>query len=179
MAWGHFMEQFVFTKFTGLDYQIEANKTYQHPTIKGWSGSTDLKVEGVKVSDIKCYEPKKAALYKDALMAKDIDKLREDFAQEYWQLVSNAAIHQVPNAEAICFIPYLEELEEIREMAANYEGPDQWKYRFISESENIELPYIPKGGYYENYTSFEFEIPNQDLDFCTKIVKESINLLNA
>lgn len=179
MAWGHFMEQFVFTKFTGLEYQITANKTTVHPTIKQWSGSTDLIVPGVKVSDIKCFEPKKFALYTDALLLKDVDNLRENFAVEYWQLVSNAIINNVPNAEAITFIPYKEELEEIREMAANYDGEDQWKYKFICDANDIELPYIPEGGYYKNLNRFEFEVPIADREFCEKIVLESIELLNA
>jgi hypothetical protein len=174
-AWGNFMEHFVFS-LIGTEYIITSNDTDLHPTISGWSGSKDLIVTGIKVSDIKCYEPKKFALYTDVLMAGDIQRLKDEFAQEYWQLVSNAVINEVPNAEAITFMPYLSQLNEIRELASDYEGADQWKYRFIYESEDAELPYIPEGGHYKNLNKFEFEVPQEDRDFLTQIVLESIEL---
>src|SRR5690606_39171938 len=129
----------------GMEYKITSNKTDIHPTIKGWSGSKDLIVEGVKVSDIKCYQPLNFGRYTNVINSKNIALFKEERPKEYWQLVSNAIINKTPKAEAISFMPYESQLEEIREMAENYDGADQWKYRFISESHKSALPYLPDG----------------------------------
>jgi len=149
-----------------------------HPTIKGWSGSKDLIVPGLKVSDIKCYEPKNFALYTDVILKKNIELIKLEFPKEYWQLVSNAIINNVDSAEAITFMPYESELEEVRQMAENYDGPDQWKYRFIAESDKSSLPYLPNGGYYKNLNIFEFVVPQEDKEFLTNRVLKAIELLN-
>jgi hypothetical protein len=83
----------------------------------------------------------------------------------------------VPNAEAISYMPYLSELDEIRDMAANYEGEDQWHYRFITESPSAFLPYLPDGGYYQNLNRFEFVVPQEDIDALTARVMLAKNLL--
>ena len=176
MAWGTFMEQYVFS-LIGMEYIITSNKTDMHPTIKGWSGSKDLIVEGVKVSDIKCYQPKKFAIYTDALLKKDVAFIRDNFKKEYWQLVSNCIINKVDVAEAITFMPYESELTEIREMAENYDGSDQWKYRFIAEAHKSALPYLPDNGYYKNLNKFEFEIPKEDKELLTERVLLAIDKL--
>ena len=75
-------------------------------------------------------------------------------------------------------MPYFSELEDIRTMAENYDGGDQWKYRFIVESPDAELPYLPDGGYYKNLNKFEFEVPKEDKDFLTERVELAIELLN-
>lgn len=176
MAWGSFMEMFVFDKI-GLEYKITSNDTDVHPLIKGWSGSKDLIVPGIKVSDIKCYQPKNFALYTDALLTENIDFIRSNFPKEYWQLVSNAIINEVPNAEAITFMPYRSELDELRDFAENYEGSDSWKYRFIYESDDCDLPYLPNTGYYESMNTFEFEVPNIDILLLTNAVLTALTEL--
>lgn len=173
MAWGKFMEMYVFS-LIGLEYQITSLTTDVHPTIKRWSGSKDLIVPGVKVSDIKCYQPKKFGEYTDAMLRGDIEELKSKYPQEYWQLISNAIINEVDGAEAITFMPYENELEEIREMAENYDGADQWKYRFISENDKASLPYLPNDGYYKNLNKFEFDIPQEDKDILTARVEMAI-----
>jgi hypothetical protein len=178
MAWGIFMEMVVFDKIS-FEYKITSNTTDTHPKIKEWAGSKDLFVEGVKVSDIKCYQPLNFAKYTDALLKKDVAFIRQNFPKEYWQLVSNAIINNTPNAEAITFMPYESELEEIREMAENYDGNDQWKYRFIAESHKSALPYLPNKGYYKNLNIFEFKVPEEDKKALTERVLMAIQLLNG
>jgi hypothetical protein len=173
MAWGKFMEMYVFS-LIGIEYKITSLTTDVHPTIKRWAGSKDLIVPGVKVSDIKCYQPKKFGEYTDALLRGDVVELREKFPQEYWQLVSNAIINGVDKGEAITFMPYERELEEIREMAENYDGSDQWKYRFIAEGDKSSLPYLPNDGYYKHLNEFEFLIPQEDIDNLTARVEMAI-----
>lgn len=166
MAWGNFMELVLFN-ILGLEYKIESKETRVHPSKslgEVWAGSRDLIVPGVKVGEIKCYQKKKFALYTDCLMLKDVELLKKQFPQEYWQMVSNAAIERVSVAEAISYMPYESEMEEIREMVRDYDGDDIWKYRFICEKPNSQLPVLKDGGYYSNITKFEFEVPQDDLD---------------
>jgi len=176
MAWGLFLEQRVFD-LLGFEYELCSQNTDSHPTISHWSGSKDFIVPGKRIAELKCYEPKNFALYTDAILKKDIAFLREEFPKEYWQLVSNSIICQVPNAEAITYMPYKSELPIIREMAENYDGADQWKYRFIAESPDAALPYLPDGGYYKNLNRFEFEVPKEDKDFLTSRILLAKNIL--
>jgi hypothetical protein len=76
-------------------------------------------------------------------------------------------------------MPYESELEEIREMAENYDGNDQWKYRFIAESHKSALPYLPNKGYYKNLNIFEFKVPEEDKKALTERVLMAIQLLNG
>jgi hypothetical protein len=169
MAWGVFLEKRVFDKLE-YGYELVSNKTVMHPSIKYWSGSTDLIFPLKKIGEIKCYQPKNFAKYTDVLLQKDIELLKTEFPQEYWQMVSNSIINKVPNAEAISYMPYQSELPEIREMAEYLDSPDQWKYRFIAESEDSSLAYLPDNGYYKNLNRFEFEVPQEDKDFLTERV---------
>ena len=175
IAWGNFMEQRVFD-LIGFEHKMRSDETVHHPNIEGWAGSPDTIVPKVKVSDIKCYEPKNFALYAECLEKQDPELFKKDFAKEYWQLVSNAIINEVPKAEAILYMPYKSELEEIQEMAANYDGLDMWKYRFIYESEWWELSVLPDDSYYKNLNSFEFEVPKDDIDFLTERVELAIKM---
>lgn len=176
MAWGKFMEMWVFA-LMGMEYEITSYDTDVHPTIKHWAGSKDLIQRDVKISDIKCYYPKKFVQYTDALLTKDPFVIRQNFESEYWQLVSNAIINQVDHAEAITFMPYEKDLVEIREMASDFQGDDQWKYRFIYENNKSALPYLPNGCKYKDLNKFCFEVPQEDKDFLTERVELAISLL--
>ena len=162
MAWGELVEKRVFD-LLDLNYELCSSTTIVHPLYNNWSGSPDC-INKVKncVSDIKCYEPLNFANYADVLMAQDIQNFKYEFPKEYWQLVSNACILDLPNAEAILYLPYKEELNDIRILADNYDGVDQYRFRFITESEDDELAYQLKGGYYSNLITFTFEIPEED-----------------
>jgi hypothetical protein len=167
--WGLFLEQYVFSQFTGIEYKIMANESVIYNDYL--SGSADLIVEGVKISDIKCFEPEKFCNYSNMINAQDAERFKLEFKSEYWQLVSNAIINNVPNAEAIAYMPTLEELKEIQELAGDYDGADQWKYRFIVESPLHQLPYIPDGSKYNNLNKFEFVVPQEDKEFLLERVK--------
>ena len=167
----------------GLEYKIVSKDTLSHP-VHGeiWAGTPDLKIESAAerlVAEIKCYEKKKFAQYTDFLNKPltDIytleDKLTEfakDWPAEYWQIVSNAHILGMTEGEAIPFMPSLDMAKEVQDMAADYEGPDQWKYRFIYESDPADLNFLPEGGHYKPLNFFRFEIPQADLDLCEERV---------
>lgn len=174
--WGNFMEMRVFN-ILGLEYQIKSDETKMHQTLPHWSGSADLVVPSVKIAEIKCYGLKKFCEYAEAIESKDIERIKNDFEAEYWQMVSNAIINQVPNAEAILYLPYENEMDEIREMAATYDGEDQFKYRFIAECQDWELSVMPDDSEYKNLNQFEFEVPKEDVEFLTNRVIEATKLL--
>lgn len=172
MAWGSFIERYVFDEKLGFEYELHSKTTDTHPYIPYWVGSKDLIVPGEKIGEIKCYEPKNFAEYTDVLLKGDLELFKTQFPQEYWQCISNAIINEVESAEAISFIPYRSELALIREIAANYDGDDAWKYSFICERDDVELPFIPDNGYYKNLNRLEFKIPQSDIDFLTaKVIK--------
>jgi hypothetical protein len=175
MAWGELMEKRVFD-LIGLEYKLISQETTHHPTIKGWSGSTDLVAPGIKISEVKGYQLKKFCAYQEVLKSRDIERLKKEFAQEYYQIISNAIIHQVPKGEAILYAPYESEMIDIKTLAEN-EDIDQWKYRFIYEGAPYELAVLPNDSGYDNLTVFEFEIPQEDADALTTRVKMAIELL--
>jgi len=180
MYWGIFLEMYVFKKI-GIEYRITSKTTDLHPSIKNWSGSKDLHVKGKKVADIKCYQPKNFGKYADMLIEQnkkqDLEVFKKEFPKEYWQLVSNAIINRVPNAEVILFMPLKSELKDVRKMAEDYDGLDPWKYRFIYESPDSALPYLPDGGYYDSMNTFEFEVPKSDIKLLTETVLRARKLL--
>jgi hypothetical protein len=176
MAWGIFLERRVY-ELLPFGYALQSDITNSHPTIPFWRGSADLTFEDLKIAEIKCYQPKKFAKYTDAIMAGDLQKFKEEFVQEYWQLVSNAIINKVPNAEAISYMPYKSDLHLIREMADLYDEPDNWKYRFIAEGEDNTLAFLPNGGYYKDLNRFEFEVPQEDIELLTYRVQQAGEML--
>lgn len=193
LAWGNFMELIVFS-LIGMDYSLTHKGTVKHPTLKHLAGTTDaIKYKAGKkhaAAEIKCYEPKNWAAYTNVLLKQDIELLKSEFPQEYWQIVSNADILGVKYGEAITFMPYESQMEDkyeggelkemgIRTMAENYDSPEQWMYRFISEKPNWQLPVLPDGGYYKNINKFEFLIPKEDTEFLRHRVNEATKLLLA
>lgn len=176
IAWGNFMELVVFSEL-GLEYQIMSNTTVKHPEHKFWAGSCDLLVPEKKIAEIKCYQKKKFAQYTDCLLKRDLAYFKKNFAAEYWQIVSNAIINKVDVGEAITYMPYESQLPGLKELAENYDGNDQWKYRFIAESPAHHLPLLKDGGYYKSVNKFEFEIPKGDIEKLTEAVLESEQLI--
>lgn len=182
MAWGSFMEMMVFNKLS-VEYEIICKETHLHPVYGDvWSGSTDLLVKGKKIAEIKCYQRKKFALYTDAITKRltkrftlkdKLNYLKANFAQEYWQIVSNAVIHGVKIGEAISYMPYESEYDFIVELANSYESGDKWKYRFITERSISELPFLPNNGYYKDLNIFTFEIPKEDIELITSRIIEA------
>lgn len=176
--WGNFMEMYVFSQLP-LGYTIHSKTTFAHPYIHGWSGSPDVLVIDKLVGDIKCYEPKNFVATVQVMRENSISLLREKCPEEYWQLVSNAAITGVPVAQLILFMPYQSQLAEIRELAANYDGDAPWQYRWIYESKDADLPYIPDGNpHFKNLEIFEFEVPQEDIERLMARVITAVKMIN-
>ena len=182
-AWGLFLEQRVHDMLP-MGYELLSQVTMPHPEHGSfWCGSQDnVNREEQVVCDTKCYEPQNFAEYNDVLMecqeSGDISKWKKEFPKEYWQLISNACIWGYNKIEAILYMPWESELEEIRKSAAEYSGPDQWKYRFIYENSINELSYLPDGNkYYKNLNLYRFEVPQSDKDALTERVIAASKLL--
>ena len=183
-AWGIFMEMFVYNGI-GHGYEMCSTSTVLHPKYGNyWSGSVDLlilntDIKVIGISEIKSYQKRNFALYSDCLRQKNIDLLKKEFPKEYWQIISNACIHNVDIGEAIIYMPYKKDIPDIQEMASNYDGADQWKYKFICDSDIDELPCIENDGYYKDICKFRFEIPKEDKIFLTSRIIEASKLLFA
>lgn len=173
-AWGDLMEVRVYD-LVGLQYSYDSQKTHIHEKYPYWSGSCDLIAPKEKVGEIKGYYPDKFCSYADCLLKEDIDLFRKEFPEEYWQIVSNAIIHNVYVGEAILYQPYESEAEEILKLAEESEDiSNMWHYQKIAQhikDENLHmLPFQPDESDYPNLVTFEFEIPDNDMDSLTNRV---------
>jgi len=68
MAWGNFVEDYVFTNKIEYGYDILSKQTIKHPSILGWTGSPDL-LNTDTVGEIKCYYPENFCSYADMLLS--------------------------------------------------------------------------------------------------------------
>lgn len=182
MAWGKFLEKRVNDNL-GMEYSLISKTTFEHTKYNFWVGSPDFIVQGIKEAELKCYQPKNFASYATALLTEDTEIIKEKHPNEYWQMVSNAIILGLPKAEAILYMPYEKEMDEIRELAENPEylqqiGMMPWEVRFIVEKSNSELAVLPNNSKFPNLIKFEFEIPQKDAEFLTKRVLMAAKILN-
>ena len=189
LTWGKLLEKRVF-ELLGLEYVLTSTETDQHPVIDCWAGSKDGEKfdDGKTVIDIKCPITRKSfcelvcSIY-DMPFSNGLDHINyirdnhKDGEKYYWQLVSNAIINNAKYAELIVYMPYKTELADIRELANNYDGPNQNRFAWINYAEDIELPYLNDDGYYKNLNIIRFEVPYEDKEFLTKRVLEAQKLL--
>lgn len=177
-TWGTLVESRVF-ELLGTEYSYSSTETDIHPEIPFWSGSKDgLKHdEDLTVIDIKC--PFTLKSFCNLADCKTIDEVVEshDSGEAYkWQLVSNAILSGAKFAELIFYVPYQDELSEIRDMASNYEG-DQNKVAWVQWANDSDLPYLIKGGYYKNLNLIRWEVSEADKALLTNKIVEAGKLL--
>lgn len=174
LTWGKFCEFRAFN-LLGTEYILNSQETDLHPTIKFWSGSCDgIKSDGKTVIEIKCPFTLKA--FCELIECETGEDVKTNFPEYYWQILSNAIIKGCDKAELIVYVPYLSELEEIREETGGIDTL-QKQFAWINFSENEELPYIVDGGYYKNINIIKFDINKDDVDFLTQRVIEAGKLL--
>jgi len=194
MAWGKLCEKFAFD-LLGITYQECSTVTIAHPDYPFWLGTPDgIKYdEGKTVADTKCPGTRKSfCQLVDAMNVPENDGERErkildnikkghkDGKKFYWQLVSNAILTDSKYAELIVVMPYKSQLPLIREMAANWDGEDQWQFKKIYESFDETLPYLNDSGHYKNLNVFRFEVPTEDKIALTKrVLLASKSLINT
>lgn len=170
-TWGKLVEKRVFDLLP-IDYKLTSKDFIQHPEIEYWGGSPD----GVSkdcVFDIKCpYTRKSFAQMYEMIEARDIQLFKKEFPEYYWQLVSNAILTGRHIAELIIYLPYLSELEEIRELAVNNTDMDlETKLFWIANSIDEDLPHQPNDSGYNNLNIYAFEVLECDIDIMTEKIK--------
>jgi hypothetical protein len=186
-TWGKVLESRVFD-LLGLSYSLTSQETDTHPEYDYWVGSKDglnHSDSGKAVIDIKCPITRKSFIqlvlpfyageenpmdcivngweYKG--MKVEPHKSGDDY---YWQLVSNACINGTDWAELVVYMPYKHELQAIRNIG-DQEG--------IWWLKNDDLPYLPKGGVFQNITVIRFQVPQSDKDLLTSKVAEAGKML--
>lgn len=180
-SWGSLVESRVFD-LLGLEYRLCSKETLVHPDFPFWAGSPDGDKTNT-VPDFKCPLTLKSfcqlvdPIYEGFEGIDAMARIREehkDGEKYYWQIVSNSCIKGYEFGELIVYMPYLEELLEIKEMARR---DGSGKYKWIDYADINELPYLLPGGYYRNLNVIRFEIPKADKKVLTETVVVAGKLL--
>lgn len=164
-SWGSLVQKRVFDLLP-LGYRLVDQERLVHQRIPGWTGAPDLLTEDA-VADTKC--PYSMEVFCDKLEAlKNIEIYKEEFPEDYWQHLSNAILLESAGIklkyfEAIIYVPYRSELEEIRTMASQIDDPaEQREYYWIAQAMDEELPFIPEGAPFKNLNIFRFPLIDVD-----------------
>lgn len=173
-SWGNLIEQRAYD-LLDIEYKLVSKKRLVHPTLSNWNGMPDV-IKADTVGDIKCPVSLEVFCDKITALTNGIDCYRDEFPEDFYQLISNAILTNSKFIEAIIYVPYKSELEEIREMASNVDG-DQNKISWLNWSTDNDLPYLIEGKHYKNINTFRFEVPQSDIDFLTECVKKAVQLL--
>ena len=182
MVWGSFLEKRVFDNLPN-NYEMVHKKTFVHPEYSFLVGTPDFIVKKEKDIELKCFEPKNFASYVSALLTEDLDFIKKEHPKEYWQIVQNTCILDFKKGEAICYMPYESEMEEIRELANDESyygelGLLPWQVRFIQEKANSDLAVLPNDSKFLNLNIFEFDVPTKDKEFLIERAIKGNNLIS-
>lgn len=200
--WGKLCELHVHN-ILSTDYIMQSEESLCHAEINEWVGTPDgVKMsKGIitTVSETKCPLTKKSfyQLVKDLYdfdglnvtkketfdgneIIRSIRKNHKDGEKYYWQIISNACILKsiykldTINAELIVFMPYIDELEELKSFNAGLDEP----YGSIQWAKDGKLPFIYPDLGLENLNIIPFEIPKEDETFLKERVNAFLGLLN-
>lgn len=170
ILWGKVWEVWVHWQLGG-EYKLIIDQTTVHPKYSFWSGSEDFQVEieGGCISELKCYQMSNHYDYVKCLEKKDTAIFKKEYADEYWQIVSNSCIHGTKYGEAIAFLPTESNLIEMRRLLdetnyieKNLKDEDPFKYMFISTTPLYDLAFIPSHSDFPSMVKFRFEVPITD-----------------
>lgn len=179
LVWGKLLEGIV-ASYLPFDYELCSDVTIVHPDIPHWSGSPDG-VSPNTVNDIKCPLTLKSfcnlvdPIYQGFTGMDAMNAIREnhpDGEKYFWQLVSNSILVGMEYAELIVFVPYEAQLAEVKLLAEDQAGT-YW----ITNADEMELPYLIEGGYYQNMNKIRFKVDQSDKDLLTNCVIEAGKLL--
>lgn len=172
-SWGKLVEPRVHF-ILDTSYILQSDVRYTHSELSRWTGAPDMLTE-TKVCDIKAPFSLKVYCRKaDIMMANDVEALKKEFPDNYWQLVSNGILTDRKVAELIIYCPYVRELIDIKESLNDYDGNPN-DVAWINWAEDGELPYLIEGKYYKNLYKMEFEIPEEDKQALYDRVKLAIS----
>lgn len=175
-AWGSLCEVRVFD-ILGTDYSLHHKQTLVHPTVPYWVGTPDTTrhINGTKIiGDIKCpFTLKSFCQLVDLFRMGGIEavcngvtdsmgrfhKAHPQGKKFKYQVISNACITGCNQGELIVYCPYKSELDAIRELASQWDGPEQKRFERFFYGSDSELPWLPDGGTYSNINHLVFDIP--------------------
>ena len=189
LSWGKICERYVCDnpQILGLEYSVNLSDTTRHPTIDCWLGSEDVLKEDT-VGDIKSPKTLKSfCQLVDCVYVKKLEGMdamnyirdnHKDGEKYYWQIVSNAIIHDKKFGELIVFVPYKSELPELKKLALVLDAESGvYQYSWVANVNDSELTYLNDIGVYKNKTVIRFEIPQEDKTFLTSRVLSASELL--
>jgi len=195
LIWGIICELYVFDRKLNTSFSNMNNVgRLSHTEIEHWTGIPDtIRRKELVVGDIKC----QSSLIKFCDLVEDtelgIEAFKKNHADYYYQLVSNAILTGVSKAELLFYVPYLSELEQIRDFVEGLDEQDlpidmeihqiQWIVSEINAyttfgKKPISLPYLPDDSDYKDFNQFTFDVPKEDEEFLTERVKMAIKELN-
>jgi len=178
-SWGKCVERRAFNVL-GLEYTLSSDKTIQHPTIPFLVGSPDATTE-IAVADLKSpltldsfckmvdphYDKQTGSLIHDGLSIEALRENHKDGDKFYYQVLSNAILTNKKKGQIIVYVPFEDELDEIRTLA---EGIPE--YYWIFYASNDKLPYLNRAGAYNNLNVIEFDILDREVKAFTERVLE-------
>ncbi len=191
-SWGKACEKILFDKLP-TSYKLISQETIQHPEIPFWVGSPDaIKEEEdfCSAPELKCPITRKS--YMQFYQCNNILEVRENhpYGEHYFQQANSNFILLQKNfpeknwkyCELIVFMPYKSELPEIRSLCntSDYFSQDQlYKYLWIYNALDEELPYVLDGGLIKNIKTFRWEVTEQmKTELTSKIVAAGNLLIN-
>ena len=173
-SWGNLVESRVYNLLS-TEYTLCSSVRYTHSDIKRWSGAPDM-ITDTKVCDIKCPFSLDVFCDKaDLIMANDVEGLKKQFPENYWQLISNSILTEKNVCELIIYMPYIREILEIKESLSMYER-DLNEVAWLNWANDRELPYLIEGNYYKNLYILTWEASEEDKEYLTQRVKQAIEL---
>lgn len=179
LSWGKLLEKRAFD-LLGLEYILCSHETIVHPLIPFWSGSPDAKKDDGTVCDVKCPVTLKSfCILSECNTIEEVRQNHDKGEEYYWQLVSNAVLTGSNKAELIVYMPYQKELQEIRDLTFQVIDPQEvYKYYWIANANDEELPYLPDNCFYKNMRVISFDVSDEDKNALTERVKLAGTLLN-
>jgi hypothetical protein len=169
-AWGTLVEEHAFSKM-GLEYSLVSKERFY----KGdyWSGMPDLITPEI-VGDIKCPWTLKGFCKLVKSMNEGVESFKDNHPEYYWQLVSNSILCKRDKAMIVCYVPYKEDLEDIRQLAEDHMGDLNNRFSFIQWADDEELPYLIEGNKYNDINVMEFDVPESDKNILTMRVAMAV-----
>lgn len=179
-SWGNLCEHFAFMEMADIDYQLHSyhkkdEERMTHLTIEHWTGVPDFTNNSKGITgDIKCPATRLSYMQHIGWCDAGLDVFKENNPQYYWQLVAHCALTKMPFGEMVFFMPYREQLEDIRAVADG--NPEFWA---IWNKEDDELPYLRSDMNVGNIYRFVWEIPKEDIEYLEMRVKMASDMLNV
>ena len=176
-AWGNALEGFVYNKELSLEYSLVSKTCLTHES-GTFCGTPDI-VKNYSVGDIKCpWTLLSFMQLRQCMLAGSALGLKIEYPEYYWQLVSNALITGKDYAELIAYCPKQDDLDQIREYVDQINEVDVFKYKFIVDCSDDELPYIPNESTVDPLVRFSFPILEEDKNKLLESVNKASLLIN-